>query len=73
MLHQSLQNSLTLGHFFEQLYIMIAWLHFQFHLPHVTWNAVLAFLAVHFRVFNQGILPLFITLKSITCALGINL
>jgi hypothetical protein len=52
------------------VYTMITWLHFQFHLPHVACNAVLAFLALLFRFFKLGILPPFVTLPSAIRALG---
>ena len=51
---------------------MIAWLHFQFHLPHVACNALLAFLALLFRFFSMDLMLPFITLPSTTHALGIN-
>jgi hypothetical protein len=52
------------------VYTMITWLHFQFHLPYVACNAVLAFLALIFKFFNLAIALPFITLQSATRALG---
>ena len=54
------------------VYTMVTWLHFQFHLPHVACNAMLAFLALLFRFFQPGIVSPFITLPSATRALGID-
>ena len=54
------------------VYTMITWLHFQFHLPHVACNAMLAFLALLFRFFSMDIAPPFITFHSATRALGVN-
>ena len=54
------------------VYTLITWLHFQFHLPHVACNAILAFLALLFRFFSMDIELPFVTLQSATCALGVN-
>ena len=54
------------------MYMMVTWLHFQFHLPHLVCNAILAFLALLFRFFSVDLMLLFITLPSTTCALGVN-
>src|SRR5260370_31225526 len=54
------------------VYMMVTWLHFQFHLPHVVCNAVLAFLALLFRFFQLAVMLPFITLQSATRALGVD-
>ena len=54
------------------VYTMVTWLHFQFHLPHLACNAILAFLALLFRFFSVDLAPPFITLPSTTHALDVN-
>src|SRR6267154_869429 len=54
------------------VYMMITWLHFQFHLPRAACNAILAFIALLFRFVSMDIAPPFTTLQSTTRALGVN-
>ena len=54
------------------VYMMVSWLHLQFHLPHAMCNVVLAFLALLFRFFSPAITQPFITLQSTMHALGID-
>jgi hypothetical protein len=54
------------------VYMMITWLHFQFHLPRAACNAMLAFMALIFRFVSADIAPPFTTLQSATRALGVD-
>ena len=54
------------------VYTIITWLHFQFHLPRVACNAMLAFLALLFRFFSVDLALPFTTFHSATRALGVN-
>jgi hypothetical protein len=54
------------------VYAIIAWLHFQFHLPRVACNALLAFLARLLRYFDPTATSPFVTLLSATRALGVD-
>jgi hypothetical protein len=54
------------------VYAIIAWLYFQFHLPCVACNALLASLACLLRFFDPTAMAPFITLQSATCALGVD-
>lgn len=51
---------------------MVAWLHFQFHLPHVACNTVLVFLELLFRYFQLDIVLPFTNIQFTARALGIN-
>ena len=52
------------------VYVMVTWLHLQFHLPRVACNTLLAFLSILIRFFKLAIAPPFIMLHSATRALG---
>ena len=54
------------------VYTLITWLHFQFHLPRVACNAILAFMALLFGFISVDIPLPFTTLQSATRALGVN-
>ena len=54
------------------IYVIVAWLHMQFLLPHVACNVLLAFLACLLMFLIPGIWPPFITLHSTTHTLSIN-
>ena len=54
------------------VYTMVGWLYFQFHLPRVACNAVLAILACIFRLVNPTLTAPFITLQSATRAIGVD-
>jgi hypothetical protein len=49
-------------HYLLVIYMIVFWLHLQFNLPCVTWNALRAFLASLLTFLNLGIMLPFITL-----------
>jgi len=54
------------------IYVMVSWLHLQFHLPRIACNALLAFLACLLTFFSPAATPPFITLQSATRTLGVD-
>jgi hypothetical protein len=54
------------------IYALVSWLHFQFSLPRVACNALLAFLACLLRFLRPDLSAPFVTLQSATRALGLN-
>jgi hypothetical protein len=63
---------LAIPHHLLVIYVLVSWLHLQFHLPHIACNAVLAILACLIKFFDPHLPLPFISLQSVTRMLAVD-
>ena len=54
------------------IYVLVSWLHLQFHLPWVACNVLLGIFALILTAFAPSVVTPFVTLQSSNCVLGVD-